>query len=286
MNRNLVIGSTGNIGRQVVDGLWASGANVRAMTRNPESARFPPEVEVVRGDLAQPETLESCLDGIDSVFLVWTAAPDTVAPAIERIARHARRIVFLSSPYKTQHPFFQQPNKVRGLHAGIEQCIEASGLQWTFLRPGMLAVNAKSWWLPQVRAGNTVRWPCLAAPTAPIHEKDIAAVAVRVLSEEGHAGTEYVLTGPQSLTQAEQVREIGRAIGRTLQTEELTPEEARRELRPIMPPFIIEMLLDAWNAALGQPAFVTSTVTHITGAPARTVHDWALDHAAAFQGAG
>jgi putative NAD(P)-binding protein len=102
------------------------------MTRNPEAALFPPGVEVVRGDVTLPDTLDGCLDDIDAVFLVWTAGPATVAPALERIARKARRIVFLSSPHKTTHPFFQQPNRLRDLHAGIERLIESSGLEWTF----------------------------------------------------------------------------------------------------------------------------------------------------------
>lgn len=283
MNRTLVIGATGNIGYPVVGQLSAAGAHVRAMTRNPESARFPRGVEIVRGDITLSETLDSCLDGIDAVFLVWTAGPATVAPALERIARKARRIIFLSSPHKMAHPFFQQPNPVRGLHESIERLIETSGLQWTFLRPGMLAANAPSWWAPQIRAGNIVRWPLMAAPTAPIHERDVAAVAVRALSEDGHTGAEYVLTGPQSLSQAEQVYEIGRAIGRALRAEEISPDEARRELQAIMPAFIIEMLLDAWNAAIGQPAFVTSTVAEITGVPARTFFDWATGHASPFR---
>ena len=284
MNRTLVVGSTGTIGSQVVRQLSARGHHVRAMTRNPESARFPQGVEIVRGDITVPETLDDCLHGIDAVFLVWTAGPTTVAPVLERIAKNARRIVFLSSPHKTAHPFFQQPNPVRGLHETIERLIEASGLRWTFLRPGMFAANTKSWWAPQIRAGNVVRWPLMAAPTAPIHEGDVAAVAVHALSEEGHAGAEYVMTGPQSLSQSEQVHEIGRAIGRSLRVEDISPQEARSELRSIMPAFVIEMLLDAWAAAMGQPAFVTSTVAEITGTPALTFFDWATAHAEEFRG--
>src|SRR5437660_4554555 len=117
MNRILVIGGTGTVGRQVVSRLAATGARVRAMARNPDAARLPPQVEVVRGDLTFPETLDGCLDGIDTVFLVWVAPPAAVAPALERIAKCARRIVFLSAPLKTAHPFFQQPNPVRLLHA-------------------------------------------------------------------------------------------------------------------------------------------------------------------------
>jgi uncharacterized protein YbjT (DUF2867 family) len=178
---------------------------------------------------------------------------------------------------------FQQPNPGRDLGSKIESLIEASGLQWTFLRPGMFAANATVWWGPQIRAGSIVRWPYLGVPTAPIDPRDIASVAVRALTEDRHVGAEYVLTGPQSLSQREQVSTIGKAIGRSLQIVEISPDEARRELLTIMPTPVINMLLDAWAAACGQPAFLTSTVEQITGAPARTFLDWAWDHVADFR---
>jgi uncharacterized protein YbjT (DUF2867 family) len=283
MNHILVIGGSGTIGRQVVSRLAATGAQVRAMARNPGAARLPPKAEVVSGDLTLPETLDGCLDGIDTVFLVWTAPPAAIAPALERITKHAQRVVFLSAPIKTAHPFFQQPNPLRGMVEQIERLIEASGLQWTFLRPGMFAANAQSWWASQIRVGDVVRWPYLAAPTAPIDERDIAAVAVRTLCEDGHAGADYVLTGPQSLSQFEQVSAIGRVIGRSLCIDEISPDEARRELLTIGPLVAVNMLLAAWAAAIGQPAHVTSTVEEITGAPARTFVEWATDHALEFR---
>jgi uncharacterized protein YbjT (DUF2867 family) len=281
--RLFIIGATGTVGRQVLSQLPATGVPVRALVRNPDAAGLPPHVDVVRGDLTLPETLDGCLDGIDAVFLVWTAPPATVAPALERIARHARRIVILSAPLKTPHPLFQQPNPLRALGEQIERVIENSGLEWTFLRPGMFAANSLLWWAPQIRAGDVVRWPHLAAPTAPIDERDIAAVAVRALCEEGHAGGEYVLTGPQSLSQFEQISIIGGVIGRSLRIEEMSPEDARNKSLPGIPAFAANILLDAWAAAIGQPAFVTATVAEITGAPARTFRDWAIDHAAAFR---
>ncbi len=285
MNRVLVIGASGNVGRQVLSQLQATGAHVRALTRNPETARLSSHVDVVRGDLTVPESLEAPLEEIDTVFLVWTAPPRTVAPVLERIAKRARRIVFLSSPYKTAHPLFQksQPNPIAALHKQIEQLIATSGLEWTFLRPGMFAANALLWWAPQIRAGDVVRWPHLAAPTAPIDERDIAAVAIRALCDDGHAGREYVLTGPQSLTQFEQVSTVGRVIGRSLRIEEISPEQARNELFNFWPTPIVDMLLQAWAAAIGQSAFVTTKVAEITGAPARTFLDWATDHAAQFR---
>lgn len=70
-NMILVTGATGNVGRHVVSQLLHTGAAVRALTRNPDSAGLPSGVEVVRGDLSDPNTLEACLKGVDAVFLVW-----------------------------------------------------------------------------------------------------------------------------------------------------------------------------------------------------------------------
>src|SRR5258705_7631030 len=284
MNRILVIGGTGNVGRHVVSQLAATGARFRAMTRNPDSLRLPREVDVVRGDLTVPETLDRCLQDIDTVFLVWVAPPSAVVGALERIAKHARRIVFLTAPLKTPHPFFQQPNPSRDVAERIERLIETSGLEWTFLRAGMFAGNARHFWGPQIRAGDVVRWPYIDAPTAPTDERDLAAGAVRTLCEDRHAGAEYVVTGPQSLTQAEQVHAIGRAIGRSVRVEQMSPDEARSELLPILgSSTAVNMLLNAWAAAVGQPAFVTSTFAEVTGTPPRTFLEWATDHAEDFR---
>jgi uncharacterized protein YbjT (DUF2867 family) len=275
MHRILIIGATGNVGREVVSQL-PEGVQARALVRDPDKAVLPPHVKAVRGDLTLPESLDECLHGVDAVFLVWTAPPSAVPAALERIAKQARRIVFLSAPLKTPHPLFQQPNPMRAMGEQIERLIENSGCEWTFLRPGMIAANARFWWAPQFRSGSdVVRWPYLAAPTAPIDERDIAAFAVRALCEDGHAGAEYVLTGPQSLTQSEQIATIADVIGRTPRVEEMPPEEAGK--------FLPKMLLDAWAAALGQPAHVTSTFAEVTGTPARTFRDWVTDRVAEFR---
>lgn len=277
MSRILVIGATGTVGRQVVSQLLGTEARVRALTRRPDVAGLPAAVEVVRGDLTDPASLAACLHGVDAVFLVWTAPAGAVPAAVERLARHAGRVVFLSAPHRTPHPFFQQPNPLAALHASIERSIEASGLRWTFLRPGMFAANALSWWAPQIRRGDVVRWPYAEAATAPVDERDLAAVAVRALLDDRHDGTEPVLTGPESLTQREQVAAIAEAIGRPLRFEELAPDAARREL-PFPAP-ALDMLLNAWAAAVGLPALVTAAVAEILGRPARTFREWAGDHA-------
>ncbi|MFD4648070.1 NAD(P)H-binding protein [Streptomyces sp. NPDC058441] len=279
----LVTGATGRIGRGVIAELLAAGVPVRALTRTPEAAGLPANVEVVAGDFTEPESLDPALRGVGSVFLLWTAPPATAEAVVERLASNTRRVVFLSSPHQTPHPFFRQPNPMARLHAEIERLITAAGLESTFIRPGMFNSNAQFWWAPTIRDGGVIRWPYGAAETAPVDERDLAAVAARTLFEEGHSGGDYVLTGPESLSQAEQVGVIGDVLGRHIPFEELSPDEFRRATEGVWPGPVVEMLLDAWGATVGRPAYVTSTVADVVGAPARTFRQWVSEHADAFR---
>ena len=282
MQRILVTGATGQIGGAVVARLRAAGRPVRALTRNPQAASLPADVEVARGDLSAPETLDAALENVGAVFLVWTAPLASAARAIERIASRAERVVFLSAPIRTDHPFFQQPNPARHVHAGVEELIQKSTLRWTVLRPGPFALNCRNWWAPQIRKGDVVRWFHGAAQTAAVHEHDIAAVAARALCDDRHDRRDYVLTGPESLTQRAQLTMIGEAIGRTLTFEEVSADTAKREVLAAWPAWVADMLLSAYGAAVDRPALITSTVEAVTGTPARTFREWAADHAADF----
>ena len=171
---------------------------------------------------------------------------------------------------------------MRDLHAEVERLLGAERVETVILRPGIFSSNALHWWAPQIRSGDVVRWPYAAVETAPIDERDIAAVAARTLSGNWSAGGDYVLTGPESLSQAAQVDVIGKAIGRPLRFEELKPDEFRRETAGTWPPGVADMLLAAWGAALGRPAYVASAIQEILGLPARTFSRWAVEHASAF----
>jgi uncharacterized protein YbjT (DUF2867 family) len=278
----LVTGATGRVGRAVIDLLVGAGVPVRALTRGSEPAALPANVEVVTGDLTVPDSLDVALRGAGTVFLVWTAPPATAPAVIERLAACARRVVFLSSPHQTPHPFFQQPNPMAVLHADIERLIAAAGLKSTIIRPGMFASNTVFWWAPAIRTGDAVRWPYGAAQTAPVDDRDVAAVVARTLYQDGHAGGDYVLTGPESLSQAEQVRIIGEVLGRQITFQELSPEEFRTETEGSWPRPVVDMLLAAWAATMGRPAYITSTVSDILGSAPRSFRQWAADHATAF----
>ena len=279
----LVVGATGNVGGRVAERLRDAGARVRALVRRPDVASLPEGIEVTAGDLTAPESLDPALDGVRAVFLLWTAPAATAAAVVARLAARARRIVLLSSPHQTPHPFFQQPNPLARFHAELDALVTGAGVEWTILRPGMFASNTIGWWAEAVRQGDVVRWPYGSAETAPIDERDIAAVAVRALLDNGHAGRSYVLTGPSSLTQIDQVNAIGEALGRRLRFEELTPDGFRQAMAGRWPERVVEMLLAAWGATLGHRAYVTSTVAEVTGAHARSFRDWARDHVGAFR---
>ncbi len=278
----LVTGATGRFGRALIAELLGADVAVRALTRNPAVAALPAAVEVVTGDFNEPGSLAPALKGVGSVFLLWTAPAAAAPDVIRRLAAEPRRVVFLSSPHQTPHPFFQQPNPMARQQAEIERLITSAGLEATFIRPGMLASNARLWWGPAIRAGEVIRWPYAAAETAPIDERDVAAVAARALYEDGRGGADYVLTGPESLSQVEQVGVIGDVLGRRIPFEELSPEEFQKSTAGTWPAPVVEMLLAAWDATIGHPAFVTSTVADVTGVPARTFRQWVSDHADAF----
>jgi uncharacterized protein YbjT (DUF2867 family) len=169
------------------------------------------------------------------------------------------------------------------LHADIERLIAAAGLESTIIRPGMLASNALSWWAPPIRTQGVVRWPYGAAETAPVDDRDVAAVAALTLYQDGHAGGDYVLTGPESLSQAEQVSIIGEVLGRQIKFEELSPDEFRSETEGGWPRPVVDMLLSAWAATMERPAFITSTVFDILQSAPRTFRQWVENHASAFR---
>ena len=276
----LVTGATGTVGGQVVTQLSERSAHVRAVTRDPASARMPAGVAVVKADLADPASLEQHLAGVDAVFLVWPfTEPERAAGlgprVVEALARHVSRIVYLSAEAAAGRP--------DSSWARMERLIEGSGVLFTFLRPTGFASNTLMW-ADQIRGDGVVRWPYGAAARSLIHERDIAAVAVRALTEDGHAGRRYLLTGPEVITQAEQVRVIGEVTGRPAIWQELPPQEARAQLLTAWgDPGFVDGALETWARLVLEPEPVTRTVEEVTGTPARTFRQWATDHASDFR---
>jgi uncharacterized protein YbjT (DUF2867 family) len=277
----LVTGATGKVGRHLVTELLAAGADVRALTRNPAAAGLPAGAEAAPFEAGRPETIAAAVAGADKVFVNVTAVGGSIAELMAAAARaDVRHAVLLSS--MTVRDNGVQPYSIGAHHKAIEDVVAASGLPWTFLRCGGFAANTLAW-APMIRAEGVVRAPYLDAATAPIAEHDIAAAAARVLLGDGHAGARYVLTGPESITQAGQAQAIGAAIGRTLRVEELPPAVFRQAATAFMPAAAIDDLLRYLAGYVGRAAEMSPDLAAVTGSRGMTFAEWAAGRAAAFR---
>ncbi|GAA2095433.1 NAD(P)H-binding protein [Streptomyces albiaxialis] len=282
----LVTGATGNVGGQVAAQLHAAGVDVRALVRDPAKAKgvLPEGVETVRGDLTDPKGLDAALDGVDAVFLMWPifgweGADEVVAT----IARHARRVVYLSTIGASDDDTSEPAEGILGFHTVLERLVRKSVPEWVAVRPGGFATNTLQW-APQTRAGDTVRMPYPGAARSLLHEADIAAVAVKALLTDELLGTAPEFTGNDVLTQAEQVSAIGRALGRTLRVEETPHDEAVKELiAGGVPEDYALGILEAHAEMQAHPVPSTGVFAELMGRPARTYGEWAADHVADFR---
>jgi uncharacterized protein YbjT (DUF2867 family) len=263
----LVTGATGRVGRHVVDGLLASGASVRALTRHPTDCGLPPEVDVVRGDLSDPKTVAAGLTDVDRVYLF--PVPDALEAALAVMAAaDVRRIVLLSSLSVTGSELDWSGQ----FHQACERAVVDSGLPHTLLRPGAFMANDLMW-AGQVQAG-VVRAAYPHAASAPVDERDIAAVAVAALLEDKYVGDVFPITGPESLSQLERVRLIGEAIGKPVEFVELAPEEGLAELSRVLPVQAAEVVFGHLANSNG-PAVPTPAPEEVTGRRPSRYADWA-----------
>ncbi|WP_344584065.1 SDR family oxidoreductase [Nonomuraea roseoviolacea] len=273
----LVTGATGNVGRHLVDLLLQAGEQVRAISRNPERAGLPGDVEVVRADMSRAEDLRPALKGVDRAFL-FPAAGQAHGFLSEAAKAGLGHVVLLSALAVTM----RQAGALGRVHAEHEQAVAGSGLPWTFLRPGAFMANDLRW-APGIRDDGVVRAPFAQAATAPVDERDIAAVAARTLLDDGHAGKAYELSGPASLTTAERVRILGEVLGRDLRLEELTPAQARAQMITHTPEVVVDSVLTLFASFVGRTADVSPAVRELTGSAPHTYADWATRNAAAFR---
>lgn len=277
----MVTGATGTVGREVVKLLLAEGAEVAAVTRD-RTAAFPEGVQPVGGDPSNPQSFTSALDGVEAVLLSPRAVGDASAELLALAGeRGVRRVVVLSAVTVEYGGGFR---RFAEEFEAVEAAARASGLSWTFVRCADFAANALAW-APQIRATGVVRGAYGDAATSPIHQRDIAEVAVRALLDPAHAGRAYAITGPESLTQYDKARVIGEAIGRKLTFEEIPPERLRQALLAQgLPEDVPDRLIGYAAACLKQPGPTTDTVARLLGRPALTFAAWAAEHADAFQG--
>ncbi|MFD9908573.1 SDR family oxidoreductase [Streptomyces sp. NPDC059063] len=272
----VVTGATGNVGRALVHQLTAAGAPVRALTRDPQRADLPAAADVTPLVVTpDPADMTAQFDGAKELFL-HVAAPGDHTAAFLAAARTAgvEHVVALSTIAVEDGP--EADSFIHTMHRKLEQDVRDSGLDWTFLRPGVFSTNSLQWaW--QIKQSDTVRGPFANGVSTPIHEADIAAVARHALQERHH-GIAHALTGPAPITNEQQIAAIGEAIGRPLTYAEIPPEEVVPEMFPIIPAEMVPYFIKALAATVDADPPLTATVEKVTGTPARTFAQWARDH--------
>ncbi|PZG18834.1 NAD(P)-dependent oxidoreductase [Micromonospora craterilacus] len=283
----LVTGASGTVGRHVVQLLQQGGYRARAMTRGRPGHALPPDVDVVRADFDDPDSLRRAVIGVRTVFLL--TAPATPTPdhdlALLATARSAEvtSVVKLSA-IGTGERFGAAT--VGAWHQAAEHAVRTSGLAWTVLRPSSFAANCLHW-ASLIRAGQSVPNLTGDGQQGVIDPRDIAAVAVAALTDSAHAGKTYTLTGPELLRLPDQATQLAQVIGRPVVTADLSPAVARQQLLASgMPSAAVEATVigSAWARA-GHNAIVTDDVERVLGRPPATFRSWAQRHREAFTGA-
>jgi uncharacterized protein YbjT (DUF2867 family) len=278
----VVTGATGNVGRPLVRILAEAGERVTAVSRTETSV--PDGVVHRKADLTDTETLRPVFEGADALFLLTSGANAHLLnmPDILDAAKSAGigRIVLLSSQGVATRPESESHGR---LGRSIENAIEQSSMEWTFLRPGGFNTNRFAWAGP-IREHRTTAAPFGDVGLPTIDPYDIAAVASAALREDGHAAHIYTLTGPALVTPREQARAIGDALGEPIRFVEQSRDEARAQMLESMPEPVVETTLDILGRPTQDEQRVSPDVEQVLGRPARTFADWARRNTAAFTG--
>jgi len=273
----LVTGGTGTIGRLVVRGLLEHRTPVRVLSRHAPD-ELPPGVSHVVADLTGPLPPDVFRD-VDQLFLF--PADGDLAPALKQAATDGVQHVVVLSSLAAAGEKERDLESESGLHhRRVEDTVRASGLPSTILRPGNFATNLL-FWASSVRYTGGVDGPYPSSAQTLVHEADVADVAVAALTDPRHRGHVIPVTGPQALTQLEQLDTIAAALGRDLTYRQVSPEEYTATMTQWVSPGIVAMLLRYWSETVTDPD-VPRPATPVTGR-ARTLTEWASDHVADFR---
>ncbi|TCC27103.1 NAD(P)H-binding protein [Kribbella speibonae] len=269
----LITGASGNAGGAVLQSLAEQGIPGRALIRS--ERELPVGIEPVYGDLNRPDTFADALTGVTGIFLL--SGYDRLEEMLRNAVQAAvRKVVVLSSSSLDG----EVTNAVAAYHHATEEAVRAAGLEWTFLRPNSFMSNTLRW-RDQLAAGDEVRVQFPDVPVSTIHPRDIGDVAVRAL-QGAHDGEVLRLTGPVALTPVEQVAILAEAIGRPLTAYPMSRAETHEALHDSMPEPYAQAIESFFGDGTIDETTVNTTVSDVTGHPARTLQAWAKENAALF----
>jgi len=238
----LVIGATGNVGRPTVAGLLAKGETVRALSRSEENlAKLPDGVEGAIGDLESGSGLDAACAGVDKLFLITSNGETETARGLNAVkaatAAGVKHIVFLS---------IGDPNKEPGIphyraKLPVEEAIRNSGADFTFLRPNFFMQTDMSV-IPVIKEHGVYAMPIGSIGNNRIDTRDIADCAVRVLTEDGHAGADYHLHGPDTINGSKAAEVYGKHLGREVHYGGDDVDAWGKPVEAFLPPWLLDSL--------------------------------------------
>ena len=279
----LITGASGNVGKEVLKQIAQTGVEVRAAFQSvSKAAGIPAGVEMVSLDYNRAETLQAALKGVDRVFLV--GPPNAQLTALERKAMEAiahsdvRQVVKLSAMGGREAIFTRQ-------HAESEDHIRSTGVPYTFLRPNGFMQNMANYNSPTINTQNAFYGSEGDGRVSHIDIRDVAAVAVKVLTEDGHVGKAYNLTGTESLTNKEIAQILSGELGREIRFINLPPPQLKEALLSAgVPEWNADALLDLQRLYReGKATTVTRDVEQILGQKPISFAQFFRDYRSAFE---
>lgn len=276
----LVSGATGNVGKELVGFLLDKGVKVRVLVRDSQkAARWGNRVEIAVGDLDQPETLLPAMQGVEKLYFV-TPDPKQVTNLLTAAQKAGIRHVVKQSTIEAGRSL--GPGK---WHRQQEELIKSIGFEWTFLRPTMMMVNTIEWWKETIKLQNAVYFPGGKGKVPPVAPRDVARVACTVLTELGHEGKIYEITGPEALSIAEMVQTLAKALNKSIQYTDVPVLAAGISLiRFGLPLYVINGLMHTLGALRkSEYEYVTYAVEYIGKHESQTYEQWCRENAGAFQ---
>lgn len=282
----LVTGAIGNNGTELIKLLASRGVPVRAMVRSRDGAKgiaALPGAELAPGDFDDPASLWRALQGVERAFLL---TPSTDRAEAQQLAFvDAARGAGLRHLVKLSQFAADEGSPVRFLryHAAVERAIREAGMAWTFLRPNLFMQGLLGF-RQSIKSEGRFYAAAGGARVSMVDVRDNAAAAVAALTEPGHEGWTYDLTGPEALTHAEMAARLSDATGRAIAFIDIPPDAMRQALLGMgIPPWQADGLVEDYaHYRRGEAAALTPGVRDATGQVSRDFAGFARDFAAAL----
>lgn len=273
----LVIGGRSKIGSALTESLRERGERVRVLIRDQEAVPAGDGVETVVGDLAQPDSLRAAMSGVEKVFLLSSPHRDAVRwhqNAIDAARAAGISLLVRSSIIGADR---NTPAEFVNAHTQCDEYLQQSGLNYVIVRPNLFLQNVPESTIPSIDADGNFYVDAGDARISMVDTRDVAAVASVVLTEGGHEGGQYDVTGPEALSYQDVAAKLSSKLGRQITYVDAPDDAVRSTLLSFgLDQWFVDALVGLYqdyrrSGTDGYASVVTDTVQRLTGSPARSL---------------